>query len=481
MAEEGSESEYEYEYVDEEEDEPEVKAPAGKKEGSPKRAPSPNKKEGSPPKSAAAGKKEGSPPKKGASPDKSPVAKRKVKTPRQSMEEKPKVEKPKALPKEAVENNENEVADSLAPPTGADAPPKSPSAASAMGDGEPGKSYQERNISVSALKKQANYSGGKPSKHDKAKLMRSEGIIPIQAGTNKYASQRGMTGFGAPRDVVKESKVRSENLTEITDEAKIASLKGSTWLQSGTNKFASQRGMTGMGTPRDVNYRPIGTGGTEEVSEEKARLTDGIVPLQSGTNKLASQAGMTGMGMPRIIDVRKTVDQDRESQGFIHLQMGTNRFASQQGMTGFGMPRREITKYKDEVRGEMPHDESTISRQTSGWKEGASQQGMTGFGAFRNNTQVQLQNQDQRSQGMIPYQMGVNFLDSQAGKTAFGMPRRTYTPYVDDSHEDLPADISRRPEVPFWSGQETDFANQQGMMAFGTPRDVRGEYVRRMW
>ena len=34
------------------------------------------------------------------------------------------------------------------------------------------------------------------------------------------------------------------------------------------------------------------------------------------------------------------------------------------------MPRREITKYKDEVRGEMPHDESTISRQTSGWKEG---------------------------------------------------------------------------------------------------------------
>jgi hypothetical protein len=34
------------------------------------------------------------------------------------------------------------------------------------------------------------------------------------------------------------------------------------------------------------------------------------------------------------------------------------------------MPRREITKYKDEVRGEMPHDESTISRQTSGWKDG---------------------------------------------------------------------------------------------------------------
>jgi hypothetical protein len=91
------------------------------------------------------------------------------------------------------------------------------------------------------------------------------------------------------------------------------------------------------------------------------------------------------------------------------------------------MPRHNITKYKDEVRGEMPHDESSTSRQTSGWKEGkclwifdvrcfsdqndlvnplyifelilfnfcafsgASQAGMTGFGAFRNNTIFLLQ------------------------------------------------------------------------------------------
>lgn len=51
-----------------------------------------------------------------------------------------------------------------------------------------------------------------------------------------------------------------------------------------------------------MNYRPKGTGGASEVPEEKARATDGIVPLQSGTNKLASQAGMTGIGMPRIVD-----------------------------------------------------------------------------------------------------------------------------------------------------------------------------------
>uniref|UniRef100_A0A1I7X5J1 Intraflagellar transport protein 122 homolog n=1 Tax=Heterorhabditis bacteriophora TaxID=37862 RepID=A0A1I7X5J1_HETBA len=46
----------------------------------------------------------------------------------------------------------------------------------------------------SVLRKQQNYSAGKPSKHDRSKLMRSEGIIPIQAGSNKYASQKGMTG-----------------------------------------------------------------------------------------------------------------------------------------------------------------------------------------------------------------------------------------------------------------------------------------------
>lgn len=58
----------------------------------------------------------------------------------------------------------------------------------------------------------------------------------------------------------------------------------------------------GFGVPRDVNYRTKGTGGASEVPEDKARATDGIVPLQSGTNKLASQAGMTGIGMPRIVD-----------------------------------------------------------------------------------------------------------------------------------------------------------------------------------
>ena len=57
--------------------------------------------------------------------------------------------------------------------------------------------------------------------------------------------------------------------------------------------------------------------------------------------------------------------------------------------------------------------------------------------------------------------MGVNFLDSQAGKTGFGQPRQVYTPWVDDTHEELPANMAMRPDVPFWTGQkEADHANQ---------------------
>ncbi|VDO17562.1 unnamed protein product [Brugia timori] len=58
----------------------------------------------------------------------------------------------------------------------------------------PGRQYGVPEVPKSLQRRAANYSGGKPSKHDKEKLMRSEGIIPIQAGSNKYASQRGMTG-----------------------------------------------------------------------------------------------------------------------------------------------------------------------------------------------------------------------------------------------------------------------------------------------
>jgi hypothetical protein len=243
--------------------------------------------------------------------------------------------------------------------------------------------------------------------------------------------------------------------------------------------------MTGFGVPRDVLSKPKGTGGiTSEMPEEKMRATDGIVPLQSGTNKLASQRGMTGFGMPRLLfNAKVNPEQNRISQGFVHLQMGTNAYADQSNQgVDIGKPRGNITKATDTARPPIPHDETHLSQQTTGWKDGASQAGTRGFSKFRLQAEPLNSHQDRKSQGMIPYQMGINWAESQQGKTGFGMPRQVFTVWSDDNQvrEELPDNIARLPFVPFWSGAE-DFASQSGMTAPGMPRDVTGKHIHRLW
>jgi hypothetical protein len=107
---------------------------------------------------------------------------------------------------------------------------------------------------------------------------------------------RLMTGFGTPRNT--STRVKAENLVEIPDDI-LMRTHGDVRLQSGTNKYASQRGMTGFGTGRDVCREGISVNqlpaDLQMLPEEKIRLSDGIVRLQSGTNKYDSQKGMTGM------------------------------------------------------------------------------------------------------------------------------------------------------------------------------------------
>lgn len=319
---------------------------------------------------------------------------------------------------------------------------------------------------------------GKESKLPKDLLMSSEGIIPISSGTNKFASQKLMTGFGVPRDVI--DKIKSPNLKEIEGDM-LVKTKEIIPLQMGTNKFASQKGQTGFGAVRDVLYKPKFLSTEQPLPEEKVRMSDGIIPLQMGTNKFDSQKGMTLFGTPRPVFSKTNLDQKEESQGFIHLQMGTNRFASQAGMTGMGMPRLNLTPYKDDARGQLPHDETIIPKQSLGCSRGASQRGMPSFGSFRVETNPWAPNQARNSQGFIPYQMGINWADSQAGKTGFGMPRNTMTTVVDETREPLPEDLANNPNVPQWSGGYAFGASQKGMTGMGTIRDVRGKFLRRLW
>lgn len=43
---------------------------------------------------------------------------------------------------------------------------------------------------------------------------KSEGIVPLQSGTNKLASQRGMTGFGTPRNTIQRAGWKKEWIEE---------------------------------------------------------------------------------------------------------------------------------------------------------------------------------------------------------------------------------------------------------------------------
>ncbi|XP_063305593.1 calponin-1 [Pelobates fuscus] len=101
-------------------------------------------------------------------------------------------------------------------------------------------------------------------------------------------------------------------------------------LQMGTNKFASQKGMTSYGTRRHLYDPKLGT---------DQPLDQATISLQMGTNKGASQAGMTAPGTKRQIFEQKLGMEHCDTQT-ISLQMGTNKGASQQGMTVYGLPRQ---------------------------------------------------------------------------------------------------------------------------------------------
>ncbi|XP_053466821.1 calponin-1 [Ictalurus furcatus] len=105
-------------------------------------------------------------------------------------------------------------------------------------------------------------------------------------------------------------------------------------LQMGTNKFASQKGMTSYGTRRHL-YDP--KAGMENPVDQST------ISLQMGTNKGANQSGMTAPGTKRQIFDKK-LDMETCDTSIVSLQMGTNKVASQSGMTVYGLPRQVYDK-----------------------------------------------------------------------------------------------------------------------------------------
>lgn len=103
-----------------------------------------------------------------------------------------------------------------------------------------------------------------------AQLKETDAIIRLQSGTNLFDSQRGMTGFGTPRNT--DLTVKSSNpdlIPRIPAEADLNQQVGRWTLrdikasdaiipsQYGSNQFASQKKMTGFGSPRDVTGKHL--------------------------------------------------------------------------------------------------------------------------------------------------------------------------------------------------------------------------------
>ncbi|XP_048848200.1 calponin-1-like isoform X1 [Brienomyrus brachyistius] len=101
-------------------------------------------------------------------------------------------------------------------------------------------------------------------------------------------------------------------------------------LQMGTNKFASQKGMTSYGTRRHLYDPKTGM---------ESPMDQSTISLQMGTNKGANQSGMTAPGTKRQIFDKK-LDLEPCDTSTVSLQMGTNKVASQMGMTVYGLPRQ---------------------------------------------------------------------------------------------------------------------------------------------
>ncbi|RLV73190.1 hypothetical protein DV515_00017165 [Chloebia gouldiae] len=150
------------------------------------------------------------------------------------------------------------------------------------------------------------------------------GCSPME--TPRHSWQAKTKGLQSGVDIgVKYSEKQQRNF----DETKMKAGQCVIGLQMGTNKCASQSGMTAYGTRRHL-YDPK--------NQILPPMDHSTISLQMGTNKCASQVGMTAPGTRRhIYDAKMGTEKCDNSS--MSLQMGSNQGANQSGQV-FGLGRQ---------------------------------------------------------------------------------------------------------------------------------------------
>ncbi|VDP13234.1 unnamed protein product [Onchocerca flexuosa] len=260
-------------------------------------------------------------------------------------------------------------------------------------------------------------------------LRAGDTFLSMQAATNKFDSQKGMTAPGMPRwNITKDKHLGFINPDRKSEELLRA--------QYGTNQYASQKGLTPIGASRSqvlkVEYKKDWKTVLDKEGEK-------LIPKQSGDYRKATQSGERSMGSHRnqVPIIRGRLPRDRRTHGVLCYQYGTNIFASQQGMNtppGIGAVRQATM----EIEG-LGFTEDSLRKGTaftpwySGQNKFATQSGTGGFLKVRDilpNSKGGKEIDEAlriKSEGIVPLQAGTNKLASQKGMTGFGTPRNVLT------------------------------------------------------
>jgi hypothetical protein len=186
----------------------------------------------------------------------------------------------------------------------------------------------------------------------------------ILSTASAIVRRRRVPGWWQATIATSYASTTSKGASDATTSSSLSTNASTTTAATATTPTTIYRiQIGGAGNPApEAQTRSVAAPGRKRWTVAQLRASDAIIPLQSGTNQFASQAGMTGFGRPRnnttpvFGNILDTINPDPNAvpDTVIPLQYGTNQYASQRGMTGFGQPRDVTGKHLHRLHEDDP-------------------------------------------------------------------------------------------------------------------------------